>query len=186
MRLFVGLPVDPEVRRALLEVIAPLRERHPGLRWTRPEGWHVTLAFLGEVTDEQFDLAVTSLRATLQPPPPAPSLSLGAPGGFGDRLAHVTVSDEPAGSVARLGAQVQAAFAAAEVPVHRRVVRPHLTLARGAGAAALAAPLATALGPVADPVRRWQPGSTLLYRSQLGAGGSTYGVAAEVSFAPAS
>ena len=32
----------------LAERVAPFRERIPGARWTRGDGWHVTLKFLGK------------------------------------------------------------------------------------------------------------------------------------------
>ena len=46
MRLFVAVRPPPEV----IDVVAalPRPERH-GVRWTRPDQWHVTLRFLGDV-----------------------------------------------------------------------------------------------------------------------------------------
>ena len=38
-----------EVAGELERAVAPLRAAWPGLRWTRREAWHITLAFLGEV-----------------------------------------------------------------------------------------------------------------------------------------
>ncbi|MGH3783890.1 MAG: 2'-5' RNA ligase family protein [Pseudonocardiaceae bacterium] len=49
MRLFVALTPPDEVVEALRVCTHELRECAPELRWTRPEQWHVTLAFLGEV-----------------------------------------------------------------------------------------------------------------------------------------
>lgn len=53
MRLFVAVWPPPgavdELGRALVDVRAAV----PQLRWTIPEQWHVTLAFLGEVADDR-------------------------------------------------------------------------------------------------------------------------------------
>src|SRR5207247_7801073 len=45
--LFVAADVPEDVKEGLVEAVAPFRERIPGARWTRPNGWHVTLKFLG-------------------------------------------------------------------------------------------------------------------------------------------
>jgi len=37
------------VRERLAAQLAPYRARHRGVRWTRPESWHLTLLFLGSV-----------------------------------------------------------------------------------------------------------------------------------------
>ena len=49
MRLFVAIDIPDEARRVLSDAVAPLRDRHDGLRWTRPATWHLTLAFLGDL-----------------------------------------------------------------------------------------------------------------------------------------
>ncbi|HVX22407.1 MAG TPA: 2'-5' RNA ligase family protein [Acidimicrobiales bacterium] len=48
VRLFVGVWPPPAVVTALADLPRPLV---PGVRWTSPGQWHVTLAFLGEVPD---------------------------------------------------------------------------------------------------------------------------------------
>ncbi|MGH3404855.1 MAG: RNA 2',3'-cyclic phosphodiesterase, partial [Streptosporangiaceae bacterium] len=52
MRLFVAIVPPPAVTAELEARTAPLRPAWPDLRWTGPEAWHVTLAFLGEVREE--------------------------------------------------------------------------------------------------------------------------------------
>jgi len=51
MRLFVGLALPPAVLDDLDATCAPFRPLRDDLRWTSREAWHITLAFLGEVTD---------------------------------------------------------------------------------------------------------------------------------------
>lgn len=138
-RLFVALPVDAGVVARLDAAVAPVRQEFDRASWTRPSGWHVTLAFLGEVPDHRVDTvadvvrdAVAEFRASWLADGPL-RLVLGEPGTFGDRVAHVRVGDEPSGAVAALGEAVQQALAGAGLPVERKPVRPHLTLARGRG-----------------------------------------------------
>lgn len=178
MRLFVALPVDEAVRAALAAAVEPLRpgareasagQSPHGWRWTRPEGWHVTLAFLGEVEpDRVADAAPACAGAAAGTG--AIELRLGGLGRFGRGVLHVAVEDRPAGAVANLGARVQDALAAAGVPVQQREVRPHLTLAR---ARRRARPTLPALEP---PVGSWVVDEARLYASHPGRGGAVYEV----------
>ncbi|WP_040507706.1 RNA 2',3'-cyclic phosphodiesterase [Gluconobacter morbifer] len=61
MRLFVALDL-PDAQR---EALALLRGSMPGVQWIPAENYHVTLRFIGEVTDrhmmEEIDLALSRL-----------------------------------------------------------------------------------------------------------------------------
>jgi 2'-5' RNA ligase len=52
MRLFLAVDPAEQVREALGRVIARMRHRAPDAKWTKAEGIHVTLKFLGEVPGE--------------------------------------------------------------------------------------------------------------------------------------
>jgi 2'-5' RNA ligase len=58
-RCFVAVPLGQELRselrRAVAELRAALPEADAGLRWTEPDGWHLTLAFLGWVSPEAVE-----------------------------------------------------------------------------------------------------------------------------------
>ena len=49
LRLFVAVDVPEVLRQALAGAVENLHGALPGARWVRPEGWHVTLKFLGSV-----------------------------------------------------------------------------------------------------------------------------------------
>ena len=51
MRLFVALVPPEDVLDEIAAAFGPHHDAWPGLRWTRRESWHVTLAFYGEVGD---------------------------------------------------------------------------------------------------------------------------------------
>ncbi|MDQ4131418.1 MAG: RNA 2',3'-cyclic phosphodiesterase [Actinomycetota bacterium] len=130
MRLFVALEVPDEVRGRLDAAVAPVRPRHPKLAWTSAEGWHLTLAFLGEVAAEPSDIAAVLAPVAADAPAAGIRLSLGQAGRFGRRVLWVGVRDEPAGAVAALGAGTQRALAEKDLPVDLKEVKPHLTVAR--------------------------------------------------------
>ena len=54
MRLFVGLAPSAAALDDLDAACAPLRPGRGDLRWTSRELWHVTLAFLGEVSEDSL------------------------------------------------------------------------------------------------------------------------------------
>ncbi|MGD9252699.1 MAG: RNA 2',3'-cyclic phosphodiesterase [Holophagae bacterium] len=49
VRAFVALEIPEVVRAALGAALESIRGELPRARWTRPDGWHLTLKFLGEV-----------------------------------------------------------------------------------------------------------------------------------------
>jgi len=55
LRLFVAVDVPDAVKAGLAEAVAPFRDVIPGARWTRTDGWHVTLKFLGSTWPRLLD-----------------------------------------------------------------------------------------------------------------------------------
>jgi 2'-5' RNA ligase len=143
VRLFVALTPPDVVVEELRASTAALRELEPDLRWTRPEQWHVTLAFLGEVADEVVDELARRLHRAAARHPPL-SLAFGGGGRFGHRVLWTGVQGDLDG-LRRLAGSVRAARRS-RLPVEQRPYHPHLTLARSDGAADLL-PLVERLAP---------------------------------------
>ncbi|HEY2762717.1 MAG TPA: RNA 2',3'-cyclic phosphodiesterase [Pseudonocardiaceae bacterium] len=165
MRLFVALTPPEEIVEELQVSTAPLRELAPELRWTRPQQWHLTLAFLGEVGEGVLaELTGRLSRAAARHPPL--SLSLRGGGRFGQRVLWSRVHGDRHGLV-RLADSVQAAVRRSGLPVEQRRYRPHLTLARTAGPADLRPLVQQLTGYQGQP---WVATRLELVRSRLGAG----------------
>lgn len=128
VRLFVALTPPGEVLEALEIAAQGLRELAPDLRWTRPEQWHVTLVFLGEVGDDSVDELARQLNRTAAGHPPL-ALALGGGGRFGHRVLWTGVQGDRDG-LRRLADSAAAAARRSRLPVEHRPYRPHLTLAR--------------------------------------------------------
>ena len=60
-RAFVAVVPPSEVFDAIGRAVDPLRSRKPDVRWALRGQWHLTLQFLGRVTDD--DAVVAALRA---------------------------------------------------------------------------------------------------------------------------
>lgn len=131
MRLFVAAPVAGRAR----EVIAASssRVRDDRLSWTRPDGWHCTLAFVGDVDDGEAPLRVVEAtrvgvaRAAVD----AVTVTTGRVHTLArGRALVVELVDDPEGALGRLGRSIQRALVEAGLDVAERRVRPHLTLGR--------------------------------------------------------
>jgi 2'-5' RNA ligase len=55
MRMFVALVPPEPALEDLAAFLEPRQEAEPGFRWTTPEQWHVTLAFMAEVAEPHLD-----------------------------------------------------------------------------------------------------------------------------------
>lgn len=165
MRLFVALIPPAEVVAELRAATEALRvELGPALRWTRPEQWHLTLAFLAEVDDPtRTELADRLGRAAARAAPL--TLSIGAGGRFGDRVLWARVRGDTE-RLRRLAGSVRAAARRSGLPVEDRPYRPHLTLARSVGTD-LRPAVARLAGFEGTP---WTASRLHLVRSRLGAG----------------
>jgi len=130
MRLFVALQIPDDVRAALREFVQPLRAKWPRVRWTRPEGQHVTLKFLGEVGEERLE-AIVSVLAPLRSSGPVTIKFRGI--GFFPQSRRPRVlwaGVEGSANLQPLAAEVEGALVAVGFAAEQRPFRPHLTLAR--------------------------------------------------------
>ena len=134
MRLFVGLVPPPASLDDLDAACAPFRLAREDLRWTGRELWHLTLAFLGEVGEEDLAGLMPGLERAAGRSRPF-SLSVAGGGAFSNPArANVLWSgmsgDRPA--LAELAETVAGGARAAGIvpPDAYRGFTPHLTLAR--------------------------------------------------------
>jgi 2'-5' RNA ligase len=171
MRLFLAISLTDEARHAIVHHLKThLTHPLPG-RPVRPELWHLTLRFLGEVDEVAGDRIMREVDAADRGP--AFTLRWGSLGAFPrPRRANVLWLGVDQGEQAaeRLAAVVEEAVEAAGFPPEDRPFRCHLTLSRirpdqDATAVLDAVP---PLG-LAMPVNR-----VVLYRSHLGPGGPRY------------
>src|ERR1051326_4485959 len=63
MRIFIALDIPAEVRARLTEYMERARPLSPQARWARVEGLHVTLKFVGHVSDERVEQIKTALAS---------------------------------------------------------------------------------------------------------------------------
>jgi RNA 2',3'-cyclic 3'-phosphodiesterase len=171
LRLFIALPLPEEVKGVLQiqqdSLKMHLQERDKNIRWTTPEQWHLTLAFLGATNRERlpsiqsamehaakpvkaFGLETTSLGAF--PSPRRPSVVWLGVGGDVSSLQTLQF---------RLSEALSGMLEPDDKPF-----KPHLTLAR-LKQFGLGKEVSEALGKTLSSKRSWTVSELCLYQSVL-------------------
>lgn len=178
-RLFVAIELPEAWLTAIGAMQASLRKDLPGLRYVRPEGVHLTLAFIGEVARERLEAIAAALPPVAASVPPF-GLTLDPPGFFGPARRPRVVWLGLGGDLAALGAlqqRVVAALAPLALARDERAFRPHLTLARTPDALpdSEAARIPAAVeGLPRRSAQRMAADTLTLMESELGPGGARY------------
>lgn len=130
IRAFVALEIPDEIKAAIRREQRALAAELPRARWTRPEGQHLTLKFLGETSEEPLRLLAAKTALAVAGLPPV-IVRFGG-GGFFPSSQRPRVAW--LGGEARGGRELAAAVEAVAVgrgfPAERRPWALHLTQAR--------------------------------------------------------
>lgn len=135
--MFVAAVPPDSVVEDLDEFLEPRRTAgtDAGLRWTRPEHYHLTLAFYENVREHRLDELIERLHTTAQRHLPV-RLEVRGGGAFADPAAGralwagVHAGDEDLRQLAALAVGARNAAVAAGAVVDNARFRPHLTIAR--------------------------------------------------------
>ncbi len=132
IRTFIALELNGALQHHLSEMIRQMASALPDLRWVDPLSIHLTLAFLGALTDERLVEAMQATEVAAQSIPT-----------FDYRLAHMGVFssqryprviwvgiEEPSGTLLRLHRVLNRELEQRGFAVDTRPFSPHLTLSR--------------------------------------------------------
>ncbi|SRR6266566_583902 len=131
-RTFIALELNESLQSHLSGMIRQMAQQLPRLHWVNAVGIHLTLAFLGELSDEQL---VQASEATAQAARTVPPFTYGLShlGTFGSprqpRVIWVGI-DEPASKLVRLHRNLNKELVQRGFEVDTRPFSPHFTLAR--------------------------------------------------------
>jgi 2'-5' RNA ligase len=132
MRMFVALPLPEAAKEHLAAFLEPRQEAGSGLRWTMPEQWHVTLAFLPDVADRHTDELLERLERAASRRTPL-VLQVAGAGAFPHAAKAKVIwagLDHEGDELGRMATGVRAAAGKSGVEVDGGRFRAHLTLAR--------------------------------------------------------
>jgi RNA 2',3'-cyclic 3'-phosphodiesterase len=188
MRLFVGIALEKALVRELLSVVSrlqldqkKLRSGAGRMRCTAPDSWHITLQFLGNATEDQYQCLIARLGEVRSAPVPVQLGELGCFERAGIFFADVEVS--PALEALQKSASAatrQCGFMAVSLPFH-----PHITLARAKGQGrGLRLHEIVSEMPSRARFSAFTAVEFLLYESHLSSAGSRYEVRARFPLGP--
>ena len=132
MRAFLAIELDSETRSALETFQRKLHELLPPIKWVRPQSWHLTVKFLGEIEENQLDPIQRTVEKAVSHCPSF-SLHIEGFGGFPHlrvpRVLWAGVSGQ-VDDLHLLALQVDEALSTLGFPLESKPFRAHLTLAR--------------------------------------------------------
>lgn len=131
-RLFVAVPLWDQFRAGALSLFNELSRNRWPLRWVKPENWHLTLQFLGDVKVDSVSHLSESLRSSIRGIAPF-EIELGEVGGFPRvskaRVVWVGVK-QGRDPLLELAKNVRNGCVAGGCPGDKKPFEAHLTLAR--------------------------------------------------------
>ena len=124
-RLFLGLGFDPDQTRAIIDWRS--RALTPSLHDVGAQNLHVTLAFLGQVSDSKTDALLPFLDAISWS---AFSETFSLCGYWGKPNIHFIAPSAPSTAIKTLAANCERAARRVHIPITKREYQPHVTLQR--------------------------------------------------------
>jgi 2'-5' RNA ligase len=178
VRLFLAIEPDFPARKRLADLSRDVQSRlgvdvSAQLRWSRAEGIHVTLHFLGEVGADRLRNLQQSLGPVLNIPPfPIATGRLGTfPPSGPARVIWIAVEDG-AHQASSVHAELGRRLTAAGLAIDPRPLSPHLTLARVRDPRHRAVRgLRAALHAIDVEAIRWMAERVTLFRSHMSSSG---------------
>ncbi len=137
-RTFIALELNEALQRFLGDIISQASKVLPNLRWVNPSGIHLTLAFLGYLTDEQLETAIDAAQVAARQAVHF-EYRLKGLGIFGSssqpRVIWMGIEDLPSGQIQGSPLQQLHRVLSKELElrgfeIEKRPFSPHLTLAR--------------------------------------------------------
>ena len=182
MRAFLGIPLPEEARAALEQLERTLARAEADVKWVQSSHLHVTLKFLGEISDAQRQ-AIEALVARVTAKEPPFALRFDAVGAFpsleAPRVIWVGLG-EGNEAVSRIAEAIEREGAAIPLRKEEHPFSPHITLGRVRSPRGRQT-LVTALRDARwDPPPPWRVSSVTLYESLLRPDGPHYAVLAEL------
>jgi 2'-5' RNA ligase len=188
VRAFIAIGLSPDVRRWLVDTRTALEPRTPSgsVRWTDPQGIHITLKFLGEIPARREAEIRAVMDQTAQGCRPFELIAEGLgcfPNVARPRVVWAGIRREPA--LWDLQQRLEDGLEKAGFARERRAFSPHLTLGRvrdGVADGSLAEIGRAVEGAATGVAGKMEVTGFCLYRSVLRPGGAEYSVLYRAAF----
>jgi 2'-5' RNA ligase len=135
MRVFIAIDIDDKIRKAIADlqkqIASKVDVKKGDIKWVEPNNIHLTLKFLGEISDEQL-AEVGEIAKTVVSAHNKFTLDIESVGSFGGRSAKIVWVGARKGTEALLALQkdLNDLLAQTGYPKEEREFSAHLTLCR--------------------------------------------------------
>lgn len=130
IRAFIAVNLATPVIEEIAKVQSVLQAAQGDIRWTRGEGLHLTLKFLGDIARTQVEPILAAMRQALHEQPALHVLAQGL-GAFPNlRRPRVLWAGLSGEGLPELSGAIEAALMPLDFPPEEREFIPHLTLGR--------------------------------------------------------
>ena len=132
MRAFIAIEIPHSLQEKMGSLQKELKKSGADVRWTKPEGVHLTLKFLGEINQEKVKKLIAKLKDDIPSFDPL-KICLKGLGGFPNlnRPRVLWLGVEPAGQgLKQLQKEIEKSLQPLGFPQEGRDFKPHLTLGR--------------------------------------------------------
>ena len=180
MRTFIAIDLEPGLKSALQDLIRKLKRTGADVRWTRTEGLHLTLKFLGQVVPEELDKVKEAVRSIAGRHRPFP-LKFSGTGAFPNESAPrvLWVGFAAEAALLELQADLERGLESAGFPREDRPFKPHLTLGRVKGPSRVREAVQALSGESTEDWSGMTVRKVTLFESRLHPDGAEYRVIAE-------
>jgi len=132
MRTFVAIELKPDVKKNLSEFMKKLDSHNPNIRWIKDQGMHLTLKFIGEITENKAK-NIRSVLNELELKHELFQMTLVGTGTFPPRSRHpriLWVGIEENRQLISLQSEIESLLERMSISREKRRFFPHLTLGR--------------------------------------------------------
>ncbi|MBW2557621.1 MAG: RNA 2',3'-cyclic phosphodiesterase [Deltaproteobacteria bacterium] len=177
IRTFLAMELPPDIKDLIEGLKERLRPVLKGIRWTRPEGMHLTLKFFGDVF--QNDVARISEVVGRNVRDVAPmGLNVGLPGGFPSlkkpRVLWLGIGGDVQKLLA-LQAEIERNLEKCGFSGEKRAFKPHLTLGRARSRGGIISGTEDVITETGEPcTHRFDARELILFESELKPDGAVH------------
>ncbi|MFZ0390013.1 MAG: RNA 2',3'-cyclic phosphodiesterase [Calditrichia bacterium] len=134
IRTFIAVPLSAALQSEIEKLTGRLRPLSRGVRWMRPESIHLTLKFLGELTEAQLEEVFAAADEAVNGNPQAFQLTAAGTGAFPHfkrpRVLWIGIGGKDLPLLLNLQKQLEERLADRGFARETRSFSPHLTLGR--------------------------------------------------------
>jgi 2'-5' RNA ligase len=132
MRTFIAIDLDQEIKNAILRFIQTMDKGDKHIKWIKPQGMHLTLKFLGDITKDRISDVESVLSDIAKDHRPFHLSVKGTgtfpPGNRPPRVLWIGVKENQ--TLLEIQARLESDLENYHFPKEKRKYYPHLTLGR--------------------------------------------------------